>query len=87
MDLRERILLGLAAAFFLLALVRLLRTPLRLAGRLLLNTALGLGALWAVHTTSAVTGITLGVNLWNALTVAILGLPGFVLLLLTQWVL
>ena len=36
---------------------------------------------------SAVTGITLGLNLWNALVVGVLGLPGLVLLLLTQWVL
>ena len=29
----------------------------------------------------------LGLNLWNALVIAVLGLPGFVLLLLVQWVL
>ena len=34
-----------------------------------------------------VTGITLGLNLWNALVIGVLGLPGFLLLLLTQWVL
>ena len=30
---------------------------------------------------------TLGVNVWNALVIGVLGLPGFVLLLLVQWVL
>ena len=63
------------------------RTPLRLALKLLMNTALGFLALWAVNATAAVTGVALGLNLLNALTVGVLGLPGFVLLLLAQWVL
>mgnify|MGYP003007674770 CR=1 FL=1 len=52
-----------------------------------LPTLLGFLALWAVHLTAGLTGITLGLNLWNALVVAVLGVPGFVLLLLVQWVL
>ena len=36
---------------------------------------------------SGFTGIALGLNLWNALVIGVLGLPGFVLLLLVQWVL
>ena len=55
--------------------------------KLLMNTALGFLALWAVNATAAVTGVALGLNLLNALTVGVLGLPGFVLLLLAQWVL
>ena len=51
------------------------------------NTLLGFLALWAVNLTAAVTGISLGLNIWNALIIGILGLPGFVLLLLVQWVL
>ena len=58
-----------------------------LALRLLGNTALGFAALWCVRATAALTGITLGLNTFNALVIGILGLPGFVLLLLTQWVL
>ena len=61
--------------------------PLRLALKLLANTALGFLALWAVGLTSGITGIALGLNLWNALVIGILGLPGFALLLLVQWVL
>ena len=61
--------------------------PLKLALKLLANTALGFLALWAVSLTSGLTGITLGLNLWNALVIGILGLPGFALLLLVQWVL
>ena len=77
----------LIGAFLLLALVRIFRSPLKLAGKLLLNTLLGFLALWLVAATSAHTGIALGMNLANALVVGVLGLPGFVLLLLLQWVL
>lgn len=77
----------LAGLFLLLALLRLFRSPLRLAGKLLVNTLLGFLALWLVGKTAAYTGIALGVNLPNALTVGVLGLPGFLLLLLAQWVL
>ena len=76
----------LAGAFFAFALGRLFRSPLRLAGRLLGNTALGFAALWAVGLTRSVTGLTLGLNPVNALVIGVLGLPGFVLLLLAEWV-
>ena len=64
-----------------------LSSPFRLALKLLLNTLLGFLALGAVRLTAGLTGIALGLNLWNALVIAVLGLPGFVLLLLVQWVL
>lgn len=87
MDLSQKIIAGLLLAFFLITLLRLFQAPLRLALKLLVNTALGFLALWAVNATAALTGIALGLNLWNALTIGILGAPGFVLLLLTQWAL
>ena len=87
MDLSQKIIAALLAGFFLIALVRVFRAPLRLALRLLGNTLLGFLALWVVDLTAGVTGIALGLNLWNALVIGVLGLPGFVLLLLVQWVL
>lgn len=87
MDLNQKIIAGLLLAFFLITLLRLFQAPLRLALKLLGNTALGFLALWGVNATAALTGITLGLNLWNALTIGVLGLPGFVLLLMVQWVL
>ncbi len=87
MDLNQTIIAAVLGGFFLIALLRVFRAPLRLALKLLLNTALGFLALWAVELTAGFTGIALGLNLWNALVVGILGLPGFVLLLLVQWVL
>ncbi len=87
MDLSQKMLAAVLAGFLLLALLRVFSTPLRLALKLLVNTLLGFLALWAVNLTAAVTGVSLGLNLMNALVIGILGLPGLVLLLLTQWVL
>ena len=87
MDLNQKIVAGLLAGFFLIALLRVFSAPLKLAVKLLANTLLGFLALWVVNLTAGVTGIALGVNLWNALAIGVLGLPGFVLLLLVQWVL
>ncbi|WP_325246437.1 pro-sigmaK processing inhibitor BofA family protein [Dysosmobacter sp.] len=87
MDLNQKILAALLAAFFLIALIRIFSAPLRLAVRLLGNTLLGFVALWAVNMTAGITGLALGLNVWNALVIGVLGLPGFVLLLLAQWVL
>lgn len=77
----------LGILFCVTALWRLLRSSLRLAVRLFANTLLGFLALWVVRLTAPYTGITLGLNLPNALVIGVLGLPGFLLLLLVQWVL
>lgn len=87
MDLNQKILAGILAGFFLIALIRVFSTPLKLAFKLLGNTLLGFLALWVLNWTAAFTGVALGVNLWNALVIGALGLPGFALLVLAQWVL
>lgn len=87
MDLNHKLLICGLVLFFLLALVRIFRAPFRLAAKLLVNTFLGFSALWLFSLTSAATGIVLGFNLLNALIIGILGLPGFILLVLMQWVL
>ena len=46
-----------------------------------------LAALAVVNATSSFTGVALGLNLFNALVVGVLGAPGLVLLILVQWVL
>lgn len=53
--------------FLLVACLRLLRQPLRLALRVLLNSALGFCAVWLLNMTTAVTGMSLGLNIFNAL--------------------
>lgn len=87
MDLSQKILAGLLAVFLLAALLRIFKAPLALAFKLLANTFLGFLALYLTGLTAPLTGIALGLNLWNALVVGFLGLPGFVLLLLVQWIL
>ena len=87
MDLTHSILLALLALFLAVALLRIFRTPLKLAVRLLGNTALGFIALWVANLAAPMTGLALGLNLWNALIIAVLGIPGLILLLLAQWVL
>ena len=87
MDLSQKIIAAILAGFFLVALIRVFSSPFPLALKRLLNTLLGFLALGAVRLTAGLTGIALGLNLWNALVIAVLGLPGFVLLLLVQWIL
>ena len=87
MSLVEKCALGLVLLFLLVACLRLLRQPLKLALRVLINSALGFCALWLLNLTTSVTGLSLGLNWFNALLIGILGLPGFGLLLLVQWVL
>ena len=87
MSVIEIVSLALVGLFLLVAVVRLFRKPLKLALRVLINSALGFCALWLLNLTTAVTGLTLGVNWFNALTVGVLGLPGLGLLLLVKWVL
>ena len=87
MDLKQKILAGLLAGFLLVALIRVFSVPLKVTLKLLANTLLGFGVLWLINRTAALTGVSLGLNLWNALTIGILGLPGVLLLLLVQWVL
>ncbi len=87
MSVIEKCALGLVLLFLAVACAALLRKPLKLALRVVLNSALGFGALWLLNATAAVTGISLGLNLFNALTIGVLGVPGLGLLLLVKWVL
>ena len=86
MGLTEKIAVGLLCAFVLLGVVQLFSAPLRLALKVLLNTLLGFAALFLMNLTSALTGFSLGLNLFNALTIGVLGVPGLVLLVLLKLV-
>lgn len=87
MSVIEYVTLGLVVLFLLVAAVRLFSAPLKLALRVLINAVLGFAAMWLLNLTSDLTGLSLGLNIFNALTVGVLGVPGFLLLLLVQWVL
>ena len=85
MSLVEKCALGLVLLFLLVACLRLLRQPLKLALRVLINSALGFCAVWLLNMTTAVTGMSLGLNIFNAVTIGVLGVPGLGLLLLLKW--
>ena len=85
MGLTEKVAIAILLLFVVGAVLRLFKTPLKLAMQVLLNTLLGFGALFLLNLTQAVTGISMGVNLLNALVIGILGVPGLGLLLLVQW--
>ena len=83
MGLTDKIGIAILCAFVLFSVVRLFAAPLKLAAKVLLNTALGFLALFLLGLTEPVT-FSLGLNFFNALTVGILGVPGLVLLVLLQ---
>lgn len=77
-------LLGSLGVVMALALLRRpMGSFLRLAGR----TGLGLGFLALFAPLGQLLGAGLGVNLFNALILGILGAPGFGLLLMLNWAL
>ena len=71
----------------LCAALLLLRRPLAWLIRLALRSSVGLAALALLAPLGSAAGISLGVNLVNALVLGLLGVPGFGLLLLLQWAL
>ena len=87
MSVVEKIALGLVLLFLVVVCLRLFAAPLKLALKVAFNSALGFGAVWLLNLTTSVTGLSLGLNWFNAIVIGILGLPGFGLLLLVQWVL
>ena len=87
MSVVEKIALGLTLLFLVVVCLRLFAAPLKLALEVVFNSALGFGALWLLNLTTTVTGLSLGLNIFNAAVIGILGVPGFGLLLLVQWVL
>ena len=86
MDVRTILLLSGVGLALLAVVVRVFSTPLKLLLKVGLNTLLGLGALILLNAVSPVTGLSRGLNLFNALVVGVLGVPGLGLLLLVQWV-
>lgn len=86
MGLTEKIALGLLCLFVLLGVIRLFSAPLKLALKVLLNTLLGFAALFLLNLAAPLTGFTLGLNLFNAVVIGVLGVPGLVLLVLLKLV-
>ena len=74
-------------ALVMVVLIRLMFSPFRLMIRGLFQAIAGLVAVVAVNWLGGSFGVSLGVNLLNALIVGFLGAPGLALLLLSRWAL
>ncbi len=77
----------LAVALLALSVLALLHRPLGRLIRLAARSAVGLAVLALFGPVGQLIGVSLGVNLVNALVLGVLGVPGFGLLLMLQWVL
>ena len=77
----------LTAGLVVLAAVLLLLKPLLFLLRILLRSSAALLLLTCLQKMGGLLGITLGANLGNALVLGLLGVPGFGLLLMIQWLL
>lgn len=73
-----------AAGAAVLALA-MCRRPLAALGGFGVRSGLGLVFLWLFQGLGGLLGVSLGVNLINSVILGALGLPGFALLLMTQW--
>ena len=76
-----------ALILLLLAALALFHRPLGRLLSLAVRSSVGLAALALLSPAAQLIGVNLGVNLINALVLGVLGVPGFGLLLMLQWVL
>ena len=76
-----------ALALLLLSALALFHRPLGCLLRLAVRSSVGLAVLALFSSVGHYIGVNLGVNLVNALVLGVLGVPGFGLLLMLQWVL
>lgn len=68
-----------------LVLLVLLRRPIGKLGRTAARSGLWLGFLWLFKGVTPLFGVHLGVNLFNAVVLGVLGVPGLALLMMVQW--
>ena len=75
----------LSALLLLGSVLLVLHRPIGRLLRLLARSSLALAFLAVLRQLGGLLGITLGVNWTNALVLGMLGVPGFGLLLMLQW--
>ncbi len=64
----------------------ILKKPIKIILKLLLNTVCGFIALFVINYLGAFIGISVAVNWINAVIVGALGVPGVALILLLKWI-
>lgn len=87
MELLTKTLPWLVGGLILVVLLAALRRPLKWLLKLAARTGVGLGVLYLLSHVGSFLGLNLGVNLINALTLGLLGVPGFGLLVMMNWLL
>jgi inhibitor of the pro-sigma K processing machinery len=65
----------------------LLLVPMRFLWRLIAGGLMGALALWLINQLSGITGVTIAINPFTALSVGFLGLPGAALVIALQYLL
>ena len=76
-----------AAVLLLMLFIRIIRLPLKLLAKAALHAAVGYVALFVLNFLGSWIGVTLEMNLLNALIAGILGVPGVLILLIVKYVL
>ena len=82
----EKILLITIITLAVLLFLKLLSLPIRWIFRLLINTAAGFIFLFLLGYIGSSIGLVIGINLFNAAIVGLLGLPGIAALLFARWI-
>lgn len=81
----QQVVMSAAVVFAGVLGLLMMRKAIGQAARLALRTAVGGGVLALLAPIGGVIGIQLGVNLYNALVIGVLGAPGLGLLLMLNW--
>lgn len=87
MDGLTNVLIIILAVILIVCFLKLLKKPLKLVFKLLLNTFFGFIALVLINLLGAFIGISIGINWLNSLIVGVFGVPGVAVLLILQWLL
>jgi len=80
-------ILGLAGFFLFSLFIKIIKGPIKLIFKLLINAALGFVALWLINFFGDPIGLSLGVNWINALIIGVFGFPGVVVLAILHFLL
>jgi inhibitor of the pro-sigma K processing machinery len=87
MDGLTTVVVAAILVLLLFGFFKIIRKPLKLVVKFLLNTLGGFISLILINFFGSWLGISIGVNWINAAVVGIFGLPGVALLLVLQWLL
>jgi len=80
-------LMIVAAILLFILFIKIIKLPLKLLLKLALHAAVGFVALFILNFLGSYVGVTLELNVFNAVITGLLGVPGVILLLLFKYLL